>query len=152
STAWKTTSAWSLPRPPVGKWTRRVLITAPILVVSGIIGAPYLSADIFKEQIRLHLERVLHRRVEVQGEARFRLYPSPGVSLERVLIHELPELGVEPIAYLNYPESSLDVSLAPLSLLLGRAKVTGVQLIAPSLNISKAADGRWNFQSLLGQT
>ncbi len=135
----------------MSKWTRRLLIATPVLAIASAIGAPFLSADMLKEQIQLNLERVLHRQVEVQGGARFRLYPSPGVSLSRVLIHELPELGVEPIAYLDYPESSLDVSLSPLSLLIGRIKVTGVQLIAPSLNITKSIDGGWTFQSLLDQ-
>ena len=127
-----------------------MLIAVPVVAVVSAMGAPFLSAELVKEQIRLNLERVLHRKVDVQGEARFRLYPSPGVSLSRVLIHELPELGVEPIAYLDYPESSLDVSLSPLSLLVGRIKVTGVQLIAPSLNITKAQNG-WTFQPLLDQ-
>ena len=135
----------------MSKWSRRVLIAAPLLAIAGAIGAPFLSADVFKEQIRLNLERVLHRKVEVQGEARFRLYPSPGVSMSRVMIHELPEFGVEPIAYLDYPDSSLDVSLSLLPLLLGRVNVTGVRLIAPSLNITKAADGGWTFQPLLEQ-
>ena len=135
----------------MSKWSRRILFATPVLLLAGVLGAPYLSADIFKEQIRANLERVLHRKMELEGEARFQLYPRPGVSLSRVVIHELPELGVEPIAYLTYPESSLDVSLSPLSLLLGKIKVTGVRLVAPSLNITKAPDGTWNIQPLLDQ-
>ena len=133
----------------MGKQTKRLLILAPMLAVAGALGAPYLSADRFKERIRVNLERVLHRKVEVQGEARFQLYPRPGVSLSKVVIHELPELGVEPIAYMDYPESSLDVSLSPFPLLVGRISVTGVRLVAPSLNLSKTVDGAWTFQALL---
>ena len=133
----------------MGKQTKRLLILGPILMLAGVLGAPYLSADRFKEQVRVNLERVLHRKVEVQGEARFQLYPRPGVSLSRVVIHELPELGVEPIAYMDYPESSLDVSLSLFPLLLGRISVTGVRLVAPSLNLTKAIDGAWTFQALL---
>ena len=135
----------------MGKWTKRLLVAAPVCALAGAVGAPFLSADRFKERIRENLERVLHRKVEVLGESRFQLYPWPGVKLSHVIIHELPELGVEPIAYLDYPESSLDVSLAPSSLLLGRIQVTGVRLVAPSLNITKAADGRWTIQSLVDQ-
>ncbi len=136
----------------MGKWPRRLLVAAPLLAIAGAIGAPFLSADNFKEQIRVNIEKLLHRKVEVQGEARFQLYPRPGVSLSRVVIHELPELGVEPIAYMDYPESSLDVSLSPLPLLLGRVKVSGVRLVAPSVNLTKSADGGWTFQALLDQT
>ena len=135
----------------MGKWTKRLLVAAPILVLAVGVGAPFLSADRFKERIHDNLERVLHRKVEVLGESRFQLYPRPGVKLSHVIIHELPELGVEPIAYMDYPESSLDVSLSPVSLLLGRVQVTGVRLVAPSLNITKAADGRWTIQSLVDQ-
>ena len=136
----------------MGKWPRRLLVAAPLLAIMGAIGAPFLSADNFKEQIRVNIEKLLHRKVDVQGEARFQLYPRPGVSLSRVVIHELPELGVEPIAYMDYPESSLDVSLSPLPLLLGRVKVSGVRLVAPSVNLTKSADGGWTFQALLDQT
>ncbi len=136
----------------MSKWPRRLLVSAPIVVLAGAIGAPYLSAEHFKEQVRVNIEKLLRRKVEVQGEARFQLYPRPGVSLRRVLIHELPALGVEPIAYLDYPESSLDVSLSLLPLLLGRVKVTGVRLIAPSVNLTKSPDGGWTFQTLLNQT
>jgi hypothetical protein len=135
----------------MSKWTRRLLFATPVLLLAGVAGAPYLSADIFKEQIRVNLERVLHRKVELDGEARFQLYPRPGVSLSHVVIHELPELGVEPIAYLGYPGSSLDVSLSPVSLLVGKIRVTGVRLVAPSLNIMKTPDGAWNVQPLLDQ-
>ena len=50
----------------MSKWSRRVLIAAPLLAIAGAIGAPFLSADVFKEQIRVNLERVLHRYIESQ--------------------------------------------------------------------------------------
>lgn len=133
----------------MSKWMRRVLLATPILTVASVFAAPYFRADQYKAQIQQNLERVLGRRVDLQGEARFQLYPLPGVSLSRVVIHELPALGLEPIAYLDYPGSSLDVSLSPLALIMGRVKVTGVRLVAPSLNLTKSNNGQWTFQPLI---
>lgn len=133
----------------MGKWGKRLVVALPLLALAGAAGAPYLSADMYRDQVRESLERMLGRRVDLQGEARFQLYPRPGISLTRVVIHEVPDLGIEPVAYLDYPDSELDVSLAPLSLLTGKVKVTGVRLVSPSLNLTKLADGSWSFQRLL---
>jgi len=133
----------------MSKWMRRALVAAPVLAVASVLAAPYFRADQYKAQIQQNLERVLGRRVDLQGEARFQLYPRPGVSLSRVVIHELPALGLEPVAYLDYPDSSLDVSLSPLALIMGRVKVTGVRLVAPSLNLTKSNSGQWTFQPLI---
>ena len=122
------------------------------------LAAPYLSADRFGERLRTSLERALggNRRVEI-GKVHFSLFKGPGFSVDSVVIHEDPAIGMEPIAYIE--ESSgggLEVAPRLWPLLGGRFVIASVSLDGASINLSKSGPvsegGRWNFASFVDRS
>ncbi|MEZ5352022.1 MAG: hypothetical protein R2762_05245 [Bryobacteraceae bacterium] len=118
-----------------------------------IIGAPFVGADRFAEAIHRGLENKLGRRVELRGDVRFRAFPRPGFSVENPLggsslvIHELPSIGIEPVAYVE----RLEVSVGLASLLRGRVELAGIRLVNPSVNLMQVPGVGWNLQPLIRQ-
>jgi len=82
------------------KW---LSIALALLLVAGI-AAPYLSGDRFAPRIRAALENALGRKVEL-GAVHFSLFAGPGFSVDNVVIHEAPAIGIEPIAYVGSLEA-----------------------------------------------
>jgi hypothetical protein len=119
-----------------------------LLLVAGIV-APYLGADRYGERLRGSLERALGRRVEFLGPVRFSLFKGPGFSVENVVIHEDPAIGIEPIAYMD----SMDVTPGFWALFGGKFVIASIRLEGASINLAKSGPasewGRWNFASLV---
>ena len=84
---------------------------------------------------------------------RFNLFRGPGVSVERVIIHEDPSIGAEPIAYV---EGGMEVRPSFWSLLSGKLVIDSIRLEDASINLSKtgsaAEPGRWNFLSFVNRS
>jgi hypothetical protein len=119
-----------------------------LLLVAGIV-APYLGADRYGERLRGSLQRALGRRVEFLGPVRFSLFKGPGFSVENVVIHEDPSIGIEPIAYMD----SMDVTPGFWALFGGQFVIASIRLEGASINLAKSGPasewGRWNFASLV---
>jgi AsmA family len=125
----------------------RVSGAAFVLGVAAILAAPHFGADQYRPRIRDTLERALGRKVEILGKVRFTLFTSPGVSVERVVIHDHPAIGVEPLAYVNM----LTARVSLWSVLRGRLDFSSIELGDASINLVKADWGRWNFESLMNR-
>src|ERR1039458_6440856 len=82
------------------KW---LSIAMAVLLMAGI-AAPYLSGNRFAPCIRAALENALGRKVEL-GAIHFSLFAEPGFSVDNVVIHENPAIGIEPIAYVGSLEA-----------------------------------------------
>jgi uncharacterized protein involved in outer membrane biogenesis len=121
---------------------RLVLLALGLLLAAGIV-APYLSADRFANRIRESLEAALGRRVEI-GRAHFNLFRGPGFSVDDVVIHEDPSIGIEPLAYVSRLEARIDAG----SLWKGRLEFSTLRLDDPSVNLAKVPGGAWNFEIL----
>lgn len=125
------------------------LIRAAVLVILVLLAfalaAPYARIEGLGEPLRAALEEALNRRVDIGGGVHPRILPRPGLSVESVVIHEDPEIGLEPIAYVD----SLEAGLSPAALLGGRLEVTALRLVRPSVNLTKGKTGTWNYPSLL---
>ncbi|MGP8244508.1 MAG: hypothetical protein ACLQVN_08305 [Bryobacteraceae bacterium] len=121
------------------------------LVVAAGLAAPYVRADQYGERLRGALQRALGRRVEFGGKVRFSLFRG-GFSVEDVVIHEDPSIGLEPIAYMD----EIVVRPALLPLLAGRFAIASIRLDGASINLAKSgpaeAWGRWNFASLIDRS
>jgi hypothetical protein len=121
------------------------------LVLAAGVAAPYVRADQYGERLRGALERALGRRVEFGGKVRFSLFRG-GFSVEDVVIHEDPSIGLEPIAYMD----EIVVRPALLPLLAGRFTIASIRLDGASINLAKSgpaeAWGRWNFAPLIGRS
>ena len=126
------------------KW---VSIVVAVLLVAGII-APYLSGNSFAPRIRNALETALGRKVDI-GAVHFSLFSGPGFSVDHVVIHENPAMGIEPLAYVG----SLEAVPRLTSLFGGRLEFASIRLDDASINVAKtggpAAPGHWNFEPLL---
>jgi hypothetical protein len=112
------------------------------------IAAPYLSGDRFAPRIQSALERALDRKVDL-GPVHFSLFTGPGFSVDNVVIHENPAIGMEPIAYVG----SLEAVPRLGSLFSGRLEIASIRLEDASINLGKTGSpseaGHWNFEALL---
>ena len=126
-------------------------IGAALLLIAGI-AAPSLG-DRYGEKLRRSIEKALGRPVEFQGPVRFSLFKGPGLSVERVVIHEDPSIGPEPMAYV---EGGMEVVPSLWSLLGGHFEAHSIRLEDASINLVKtggpAAPGRWNFLSFVNRS
>jgi len=131
----------------VAKW---LSIAVAALLVAGI-AAPYLSGNRFAPRIRTALEGALDRKVEL-GAIHFSLFAGPGFSVDNVVIHENPAIGIEPIAYVG----SLEAVPRLTSMFGGRLEFASIRLDDASINVAKTGDpsepGRWNFEPLLNRS
>ncbi|MGA2268498.1 MAG: hypothetical protein ABSH44_08530 [Bryobacteraceae bacterium] len=119
-----------------------------LLLIAGIV-APYLGAEQYGQRLRGSLERALGRRVEFLGPVRFSLFKGPGFSMENVVIHEDPSIGIEPLVYVD----RIDVTPGFRALFGGKFVIASIRLEGASINLAKSGPasewGRWNFASLV---
>jgi hypothetical protein len=129
------------------KW---LSIAVAVLLVAGI-AAPYLSGNRFAPRIRAALESALGRKVEL-GAIHFSLFAGPGFSVDNVVIHENPAIGIEPIAYVG----SLEAVPRIASIFGGHLEFASIRLDDAIINVAKtggpAQPGRWNFEPLLDRS
>ena len=127
----------------------RSLAGVCLLVVGAGIAAPHFRADRYAGRIRASLERALGRAVEI-GEVRYTFFSGPGFTVDRVVIHENPEIGIEPFAY-----GTVVARPRLLPLLAGRLEFASIRLEDASINLVKSGmvsePGRWNFESLMSR-
>jgi len=101
------------------------------------------GAQRLKWRIVGSLSRGIGRPVEV-GAVHVRFLP-PGFELNDLRVADDPAVSAEPI--LRAAEVTAFVRLR--SLLRGRLELSRLEITDPSLNLARAADGRWNVQPLL---
>jgi len=120
-----------------------------LLLIAGI-AVPYLTADQFGERLRASLERALGRQVEL-GTVRFSVFKG-GFSVDTVIIHEDPAIGIEPVAYIER-DGGFEVVPSIWSLLGGRFVIASIRMENASINLTKSGPasewGRWNFASFV---
>jgi hypothetical protein len=130
----------TLPLRRIAQYSAAALVLLLVLVLV----APLLRVDGFASDIQAALEQALGRKVEV-GAVHLSSFPSPGFSVSNVIIHEHPDFGLEPFAYV----SSLEVTPRFRSLWRQKLEVASIRLVDPSINLVKNAQGSWNFERLL---
>jgi hypothetical protein len=127
-----------------GKTIRRGLGAATLAALLIALAAPWWNLDRYARRIQAGLEKELHRRVSI-GQARLEVLRGPGFSLGNVVIYEDPRVGREPLAYVT----ALEARVALSSLWTGRLEFASLTLVEPSVNLTKPAEGAWNFEDLL---
>ncbi|MSV34933.1 MAG: hypothetical protein EXQ47_04960 [Bryobacterales bacterium] len=122
---------------------RTVLI---VLVAIAVFGAalPFAPVDFMKGPMERALSRGLGRKVEIDSVS-LTLFSGPGFSLSGVTIHEDPRAGIEPFAYANTLDATLDV----LALLGGSLEFSSLHFNDATVNLVKPNEEVWNFQMLL---
>jgi hypothetical protein len=130
---------------------RRLWIFAILALLAAALYVPRISAYRYRDNVRAALEKGLGRKVDF-SDVRFRLLPTPGITLTDVVIGEDPAIGAEPFAYVKEV-----VAVPRITSLLGRPLAFASIDLSPadgeaSVNLTRVdkADGvRWNFASLL---
>jgi AsmA-like protein len=125
---------------------RKIILILLVLAFAGWWGPRFLSAERYRERVRLGLERSLGRQVSF-GALTFHLLPRPGFTLDNVVIGEDAAFGAEPFARMD----RMDCDLRLRGLLRWRLEVLRLSVERPSFNIARNASGQWNLQSLLGR-
>ncbi len=108
------------------------------------LALPFFSAGFVKQTLQNSLQLALSRQVRIQGETRFRIFPTPAILADDVTISEDPSFSLEPFAYVTV----LEVQPSFLALLSGRLEASRIRLTEPSVNIMRSPTG-WNIQSLV---
>lgn len=135
---------------PAGPSRRKWWIAALVLIAIAA-ALPFFPVELLRAPIQRALERSLGRKVEI-GAVHFTIFPSwtpsPGFTLDEVVIHEDARAGIEPFAYVD----SLGASVRLLSLFKHKLEFSSLNLGGQTVNINlvKTASGPWNFQYLLG--
>jgi hypothetical protein len=129
---------------------RVFLCMVGLLLVAGL-AAPFFTVDQYVQRLQLSLKRSLGREIELH-DVHFSLFKGPGFSIGRVVVHENPAIGAEPVAYIE-PPGSMVVVPSIWSLLGGRFVISSISLDEASINLAKSGPasewGRWNFASLI---
>jgi len=128
---------------------RRLLARVVVAVVAaGLVlayGLGRLKLNRLKGPLRAAVEQSLKREVEFRGPVRLSLWGRPALAVEDVIIHDDPQISLEPLAY----AAELRVHWAWSRLVRGKLAVSEVVLEEPSINLVKLPDGRWNYLALL---
>jgi hypothetical protein len=120
---------------------------AVVLVLAAGVLAPLVDANRFRGRVLESLRQALGREVEI-GEVHLDLFYGPGFSVEQVVIHENPRVGVEPIAYVE----SIEARISFTSVWSGRLDFSKLRLVNPQITLARPPEGGWNFQELLTRT
>jgi hypothetical protein len=131
----------------------RIFLLAAALVLIAGLAAPKFQAGQNRGKIRTALEKALNRKVEF-GEIRYNLFTGPGFSVDNVTIGEDPELGAEPIAYVNSSKLSKLTAVPRLwSLWTGHLEFSSLRLDDAQINLTRSeprpGQYRWNVERLM---
>ena len=129
----------------LGRYRRQMLWLGLGIVLWRVYQAEFWQANRFREPIRAAIERALGRRVEVQGDLAYSFLKGPGFVVEKVIVHEDPAHGLEPLAYV----SSMEARLNLLRLITGHVEFSTLRLDEPSLNLSRQVDQGANLTPLI---
>jgi hypothetical protein len=126
--------------------SRLALLAIVLALIAGVAIPPVIRLNQFRGILEESMTRSLGRQVRVQG-VYLRLLPRPGFQLAGFTVQDDPAFGSEPMLRSN----SVAASLRLTSLWRGRMEIASLSLSAPSLNLVRAADGRWNVEAILGR-
>jgi AsmA family len=126
--------------------SRLALLAIVLALIAAVALPPVIRLNRFRGILEESMTRSLGRQVRVQG-VYLRLLPRPGFQLAGFTVQDDPAFGSEPMLR----SDSVAASLRLTSLWRGRMEIASLSLSAPSLNLVRSADGRWNAEAILGR-
>jgi hypothetical protein len=124
------------------------LALALVLVLLAIvIVPPLLSVSRYKSRITQLMSASLGRPVRLSS-VELRALPLPGFVLTDLTVEDDPAYGAEPLLH----ASTVTASIRLLSLWRGRLEISKISVDEASLNLVRTASGRWNLDTLLGNS
>ena len=122
------------------RWAGVVLAVAALALVP-----PLLSVNRLQRRIAATMSATLGRPVHLDPSVTMHLLPTPGFTLQNLVVSEDPAFGIEPIIRANTVEASVRLS----SLWRRQVEISKLKFVEPSLNVVRNPEGRWNLESLL---
>jgi len=123
---------------------RRTVVVVVVVLLLGTFVPPLINVSRFRFRIADALGRALGRNVTV-GAAHLRLFPTPGLNIDKLVVQDDPAYSAEPLLHADQVTASLRLT----SLWRGRLEIASLSLSYPSLNLVRGPNGHWNLESLL---
>ena len=125
-------------------WLGLGLVLALLAIV---IVPPLVSVSRYKSRITQLISASLGRPVRLSS-VELRVLPRPGFVLTDLTVEDDPAYGAEPFMHAN----TVTASIRLLSLWRGRLEISRISVDEASLNLVRTASGRWNLDTLLGNS
>ena len=129
---------------------KKVLLTLfglLVLIVAGALAAPsFVNWNAYKDDIRQVVRAQTGRDLEIQGDIRATLLPSPELSAENIRLSNRDGATSEDMVSL----AAVRVRVALVPLLSRIIRVDSFELVEPIVEVEKLADGSMNFDDLVG--
>ena len=133
-----------LRQPAVGRGRLRwILIGVAAILAAVVFIPPLVSIGRYKGRITELIAASLGRPVRLSA-VELRLFPWPGFVLSDLSVDEDAAYGAEPVLHAN----SVTASIRLLPLWRGRLEIGSISVDEASLNLVRAAPGRWNLDPL----
>ena len=128
------------------RFRRRMLwvLIAVILIAALILTPPLLNVNRLRLRIANKMSESLGRPVHLD-KVTLNILPVPGFTLENLVVGEDPSFGYEPVIRAD----SVHATIRASSLWRHQVEFGTITFEAPSVNLVRRADGRWNFESIL---
>ncbi|MEM7076740.1 MAG: AsmA family protein, partial [Pseudomonadota bacterium] len=124
------------------RWLLRIVGLLVIVVIGMVALVLLLPGDRMAQLAAERLSAATGRAVTLDGEARISLYPVLGVSTGRVTIANADWAGDTPM----FQADSLKIGVEPRAFFGGDIRITGLEAIAPRVDLRRDAQGRVNWE------
>jgi hypothetical protein len=124
------------------RWLRIALAAIAVLVLVLVV-PPLIGVSRYKSQITQLISQSLGRPVRLSS-VQVQLLPWPGFEISDLSVAEDPAYGAEPVLHAN----KVTASIRLLALFRGRVEIGKISVDEASLNLVRAAPGRWNLDSI----
>ncbi len=121
----------------------RVVLAVVAILVLVLVVPPLFNVNRYKGQITSLISQSLGRPVRLSS-VQVQLLPWPGFELSDLSVAEDPAYGAEPVLY----ASKVTATLRLLALWRGRLEIGKISVDEASLNLVRAAPGRWNLDPI----
>jgi AsmA family len=121
----------------------RMALAGAAILLFVLVVPPLISVNRYKGQITGLISRSLGRPVHLSS-VQVHLLPWPGFELTDLSVAEDPAYGAEPVLHAN----KVTASLRLLALWRGRLEIGKISVDEASLNLVRAAPGRWNLDPI----
>ncbi|MDE1160615.1 MAG: AsmA family protein [Acidobacteriaceae bacterium] len=128
------------------KLRRRLLWGGGAVALVAILALtpPLLNVSRLQRRISTSISASLGRSVRMES-VQLHLLPTPGFTLNYLVVNEDPAFGNEPTIRADEVDAQLRVS----SLWRRQVEFSRVRFVNPSVNLVRNADGRWNLEDIL---
>lgn len=113
-----------------------------LLIVAVLVAPLLIDWNAFKPRLAAAVEEATGRQLEIDGDLRLSLLPSPTLSAEGARLANIEGGSQQPMISLEALE--VHVALAPL--VGGDLRVKSIALVEPAILLERLADGRVNWQ------